>query len=272
MSTEQAPGTREAREPLSCSSVLAGTETIYAATMGYGIYRCRLEKEWERISTPELERHTVNRLVLAGETLYACTSDGLISFDGEKWEQEELELPCFQFRAEGGCLYACTTHGLWCSHGSSWGMAAFSDRKVYDILNVPQYLILGCEKGLALYDRFSSAWMEFDLGTGITSLAVHHGQLIGVSEHGELVVGNPQKGFERFRYKGLFLFSVAVRGQQLLLCTDRGLYRICWLGGRLTMRPVDACGPVTDVDIRGDRMYLATLYEGIRQIDGVPAG
>ncbi|MGN7456577.1 hypothetical protein ACTHPH_17355 [Paenibacillus pasadenensis] len=272
MSRDHAAETREAREPLSCSSVLAGGGTLYAATMGSGIYRKREEHRWERISTPEMDGLTVNRLVLAGERLHACTNRGLYIFDGEEWETEELELPVFQYRAEGGCLYACTTHGLWCSHGADWGSAAFADRKVYDIVNVPQYLILGCEKGLALYDRFSSAWMEFDLGAGVTSVAVCHGRLIGVSELGELVVGTPQHGFERYRYPGLFLFSIAVRGGQPLLCSDRGLYRAAWLGGRLALRPVETTGPVTDVDASGERLYLATLYEGIRQLDGMLPG
>lgn len=258
--------------PLSCSSVLAGSRCLYAAAMGGAIYGKHGQGEWERISAPDEPHAVVNRMVMAGETLYACTSRGLMVYDGAEWDQEELELPCYQFRASAGCLYACTSQGLWCSHGASWGAAAKNDRKVYDLLNVPQYLILGCESGIALYDRMSAEWMEFDLGTGVTSLAVYYGQLVGASENGEMVVGNRKGGFDRYRYGGFFLFSVVVKGGRLLACTDRGLYRISWLGGCLTMMAVSSRVPVTDVDIRDGIIYLATLYDGIQQVEELPGG
>jgi hypothetical protein len=254
---------KEERLPLSFSSVLAGSDSIYAASVGGGIYRKAPAGVWTNISDPFLEGSTVNRLNLYGDTLYASTSTGLYSYTQEEWE-EELDFPCYQYRVEGGCRYAATAYGLWCDYTGTWGRVAYSDIRVYDFINSPQFMIVAHEQGLAMYDRMTDGWADFALDTGVTSLAVFQGHLLGSSERGELIIGNKQGVFDRINFKNTFVFSVLKKDSSVFVCTDKGLYRFGYLLNQPTLFSIKLGGPITDIDCRGGQLYMATLFEGIK--------
>ncbi|WP_313997600.1 hypothetical protein [uncultured Paenibacillus sp.] len=255
----------ESFTPLSFSSVQAGDGTLYAASLGGSIYRTGLEGAWERLSNPVPEQLTVNRMALYGEQLFACTNKGLFCHGFEQWE-EELEIPCFQYRVEGGCRYAATAYGLFCDQTGSWGSIACYDKRVYDFLNLPQLLILGHEDGLSIYDRMTDEWAGFTVGAGVTSLAVYKGHLLGSGEHGELIVGNKKGRFERIRFAGLFVYSVMKRGGHLFGCTDKGLYRIGIINGYPWLFSFVKGGPVIDIDVQNGQLFMATLYNGVKTV------
>ncbi|AJY74460.1 hypothetical protein [Paenibacillus beijingensis] len=221
---------------------------------------------WHEITDDSQELRTVNRMRLYREKLYICTNEGLMSYSQGEWEMEELEIPCFQLRIAGRCAYAGTAYGLWSCCSGSWKMVGYPERRVYDFLNVPQYLILAHDKGIAVYDRLTDSWADFNLGTGVTSLAVYRGHLIGATENGGLVVGNKKGGFDRVHYRRTIVFNVMNKGENVFLCTDKGLYRYGYLLGQATMYSVRLGGPVADADLQNGSLYIATIFEGIKTL------
>jgi len=249
------------------SSIRMDGNILYAASPGNGIYQSIGAGDWMRISEELGSDVVVNRLHAAEGKLYACTNNGLYEYEDGIWEKPELAVPCYQYKTSGQCSFAATDYGLWHSCGDAdWHRVACPDRKVYDFINLPQFLIVGHEHGIAMYDRFVDEWSEFALGTEVTSLAVCKGHLLGAGAEGELIVGNKRGGFDVVKFGNRLVFTLVRHGSSVFACTDKGLYRIGFLRGQVTLFAVKTGFPVTDIDSDGEHLYMATLFEGIQQM------
>ncbi|MBH5318701.1 hypothetical protein I6N90_12920 [Paenibacillus sp. GSMTC-2017] len=246
------------------SSVKASPFGLFAASVGYGVYEIDEQFNWEKIDAGLPDTTSIHRLQLHSELLHACTNNGLYEWMGESWEHEGLALPCYQYRRTGGASYAATDDGLWIKTASKWGLLACEGKRIYDFLNLPQYMIVGHETGISLYDRFMDDWAHFELERKITSLAVYRGHLIGASDQGELMVGDKKGKFDRIRFGKKFIFSVAAKGNEIYVCTDQGLFKLAYIANKLILLSVMLGFPVTDVDVHGEELYMATLFQGIQ--------
>lgn len=252
--------------PLSFSSIVSCKAQLYAASLGGEIFLKEDGEAWQLIASPDNgDGITINRLTTNGAALFACTDMGLYALRGQEWEAEELSMPCYHYKADGNVRYAATAYGLFADNGSGWQPAAANDRKVYDLLNGPQFLVIAHETGFSIYDRMMDDWLSFNSGTGITSLTVCQGYLLGAAEDGRLLVGNKKGGYDLIRFPGMLLFSVIRRGMEIFACSDKGLFRVGIANGNPILFSMFCGGPVIDMDIAGNECFCATLYEGIRQ-------
>ncbi|CAM3559707.1 hypothetical protein PALU110988_28850 [Paenibacillus lupini] len=249
------------------SSVRVGQESILAASVGYGVYEINEFGEWNKLGVGMPENATVNRLQLHSGVLHACTSEGLYVFDEEEWVDTGLAVPCSQYRLLGGTGYAATEYGLWAEISGEWQKFACPEKRVYDFMNLPQYLVVAHESGISLYDRFMDEWAEFELNRAVTSLSVFRGYLIGASDKGELLVGDKRGRFDRIRFSGKFIFSVVSIGIDTYVCTDHGLFRLSQIQSHFSLLSVKLGVPVTDVELHDGRLYMATLFQGIQYLD-----
>jgi hypothetical protein len=163
-------------------------------------------------------------------------------------------------------MLAATQYGIWCRTEAGWLNWAYADSAVYDLLYLPQFLIAGCKRGIALYDRLTGEWIDYALQTAVTSVAVYRGRLIGVGECGQLIVGNKRGGFEIYRFDGLFMMSLIPKEREVYVCTDRGLFRLGLVRDSITLLPVRLGFPVADADWIDDTIVVATLFRGIQSI------
>jgi len=250
------------------SSIAAGDDSaIYVSSLGRGVYRIGPSGEWSELGENWPAGVSVNRLQMSGGTLYACTSQGLLAYKEARWTATELAVPVYRIReVMGGRLLAATQYGVWCRTEDGWLSWAYSDAPAYDLLYLPQYIIVAREKGIALYDRLTGSWADLPLPAAVTSVAVYRGILIGTGDRGELIVGNRQGGFAMCRFEGLFLLSLIMKGREVYACSDRGLFRIGAVGGRFTLLPVRLGFPVADADWAGDTLVLATLFESVQTV------
>ena len=72
------------------SSVKAGDDCLFAASVGHGVYRIDGDGEWEKLGDGLPELTNVNRLQWQHELLHACTSSGLYEWNGDRWENDGL--------------------------------------------------------------------------------------------------------------------------------------------------------------------------------------
>lgn len=249
------------------SSVKAGSFGVFAASVGYGVYEIDQEQNWDKLGSGLQDHASIYRLGLHHELLHACTGNGLFEWMGDQWEKDGLSLPCFQYKRIGGACYAATDDGIWFRTGSKWGLLCCEGKRVYDFMNLSQYVIVGHNSGISLYDRFMDEWAHFELDRSVTSLAVYRGHLIGASDRGELIVGDKKGRFELIQFGRKFIFSVTVKDDITYACTDQGLYRLTYIADRLIMLAVQTGFPVTDVDLRGDTLYMATLFNGVKTME-----
>lgn len=249
------------------SSVKATPYGVYAGSVGYGVYEIDGDSNWDKLGQGLPDKASIHRLQHQNELLHACTSEGLFEWMGERWENDGLTLPCYQYRNIGGARYAATDNGLWMRTGGKWGLLACEGKRNYDFINLPQYVIVGHETGIALYDRFMDEWAEFELDRHVNSLAVFQGHLIGTSDLGELLVGDKKGRFDRIAFGGKFIFSVTAKGRDVYVCTDQGLYTLAYVSNRLMLISVKLGFPITDVDVEGDKLYMATLFQGVQSME-----
>lgn len=80
------------------------------------------------------------------------------------------------------------------------------------------------------------------------------------------MVGNKRGGFDLVRYGRIKILSVAGHGGRVYACTDRGLYRILPWNGSFHLCSVKTGAPVTDLAFDGERLFLATYYEGVQTL------
>ncbi|MFC4099609.1 beta propeller repeat protein [Paenibacillus xanthanilyticus] len=251
--------------PLHFSSVkVQGDRSLVAASPGKGVYHRKEHGEWQRMSDGLPSESMVHRLQTMDRRLYACTSKGLYQLQDNRWVNGDLEQACYQYKEEWGSAFAATDDGLLYRNGGEWRQSAYKRMIVYDFLFTPEYLYIGLESGIGMYDRMTDQWAGFPLGSGVTSLAADRTRLIGATDSGELVMSTGRGGFERIRFGDMFVFSVVSRLPHVYVCTDKGLFRVGRLGGRLTLFSLKPGLPVTDVDWLGSDLYMATLSKGIQ--------
>lgn len=251
---------------LGFSSVSSSNDGMFAATYNEGIYRKRYGGKWEQENQGLPEETVINRLQQIDGRMYACSNKGLFSHDANQWYPTDIRTPCYQVMKLGGCIAAATEYGLWCEIGKSWESIAYPNLIVYDLLITPQYYFLGFNKGISLYDRYTDLWAEFQLETPITSLAVYRGYLLGVTSEGELVQGNKKGGFTKIGFGGLSIYYLKSTDTGVYICSNRGLYRLEMIGQRLIIRSLFFGCSVTDMNLSGDSMYIATLNQGLKKV------
>ncbi|ALS30105.1 hypothetical protein ABEV74_01050 [Paenibacillus cisolokensis] len=251
---------------LPFSAVVAGQDAVYAASAGYGIYRLADGGGWEKLPAAGLDKAAVNRLAISGNTLAACTDRGLFYYRQNLWAASPLAIPCYRYRLFKSGAYAATEYGLWYSGDGNWHPIACQERKVYDFIHLPHYLVIAHDNGISVYDRFAGEWAEFPLPVAVTSLSVYRGHIVGSCETGELVVGNKRGGFELIRIPGRFVFSVTDKGGDVYACTDRGLYRLGWLQRQISLFSVRLGFPVTDIEKKDGELLMATLFQGVQSM------
>lgn len=252
------------------SSVKAGQDSIYAASVGHGVYEWNGEDSWEKLGNGLPEQANVHRLQLHSEMLHACTNEGLFQLIDGEWSNTGLAVPCYQYRLLGSTSYAGTEYGLWTYVRGRWEQTDCHNKRVYDFMNLPQYLIVGHESGISLYDRFMDEWVEFKLDRAVTSLSVYRGHLIGASDKGELMIGDKKGRFDRIRFGNHFIFSICASDNELFVCTDHGLFRLAYIHNQITLLSVKLGFPVTDIDRQGETLYMATLFQGIQSMEILP--
>ncbi|GIO11220.1 hypothetical protein J19TS2_07750 [Cohnella xylanilytica] len=241
--------------------------TIMAAPAGRGIWIAPPQGNWLSCMEGLPEGLHVNRIQLGRDRAFACTDAGLYDWTGTRWTPTDMPLTCYQVREVGELLFAATAQGLWCRTENGWKSTASPHQAVYDFLYAPQYIFLAMDGGIAMYDRLTFTWEQFPMGTAVTGLGVFRSRLLGVTERGELLQGDRKGGFEKIRLPGLFVFRAASAAGSVYLCTERGLYRLSELRGQTAAISVSMGLPVTDLDERGGRLYMATLSEGVQTIE-----
>ncbi|UVI28658.1 hypothetical protein [Paenibacillus spongiae] len=238
--------------------------SLIAASLDQGIYHMSEQGDWSKLSEGLPDRTTVNRLQVIKGRVYACTSQGLYRLHRKRWQYADISQPCYQFKEEWRFIFVATQNGLIYKAKGDWQLSAFENAVVYDFLFTPQYLYIALDKGIAMYDRLTDRWATFELKVGVTSLAAERDRLVGSGEKGELIVSNGQGGFETIQFGGIFVFAVATKAQHVYVCTDKGLFRLGSLHGRITLFSIKAGVPVTDIDWHGTDLYMATLSKGIQ--------
>jgi len=240
--------------------------TLLAASLGRGVWRKPTgEEQWERLGAGWSSDTHTNRLHLYDNRAYACTNKGLLQLsDDGVWQATDLEVTCYQFLEFGRSALAGTSYGLWVRKHEMWEPASHAQSAVYDVMYLPEFIILALDDGVAVYDRYMCEWSQYPLQTAITSLAVYHGFLLGTTEKGELLVGNKRGGFNKVHISDLFVFSLVTRQGRVYACTDHGLFRVGRLYEDVTLFSVKLGFPVTDADVDDDQLYMATLFQGVQ--------
>jgi ligand-binding sensor domain-containing protein len=250
------------------SSIKRLSSELVAAPLGQGIvHKKQLTDEWVEINEGLPEETHINRLQVHVDQLFACSNKGLYYCNEGTWIPTDLAFACYQYKEYGKIGLAGTSNGLWYTEGQGWNLMMRSDVTVYDFLYLPQFIVLATNEGLSILDRLTSTWMNYRYNSAITSLAVANGIILGVTEHGHLLMGNKRGDFECYRMGNRFIFSVVTLEDQVYVCTDSGLYRISQFRNNLTMVAVKLGCQVTDVDGDDSYLYLATLFEGVQRIE-----
>lgn len=245
------------------TSVEAFGDHIYAASFDRGVYR-KTQGTWTPDHDGLPEGTVVNRFRVVDERLYACTNRGLFAYDNGGWQATGIDFPCYQLIKRGRFLTAATEYGLWCSAGRQWHSIAYRSIVVFDLWMTPEYIYMATSGGIAMYDLLTDEWAEFPMHTAVTGLASGQGALLGISADGRFVLGNKRGGFEFIRYEGLTFNALKQTASGLLACTNRGLYRVEIWAGRLMLRALLTGYRVTDVNLSGNSLYLATLNRGLQ--------
>jgi hypothetical protein len=257
--------------PIHFSSVRVQSDrSVIAASPGKGVFHKSEQGQWNGLSKGLPQSANINRLQLVNDSVYACTNKGLYQLEQQEWRFAEIDQPCYQYKEEWGYGFAATASGLLYRSSDKWNKSAYESSIVYDFLFTPQYLYIGLDQGIGMYDRMTDRWASFQLEYGVTSLAASRDLLLGANEQGELVVSNGEGGFSTIKFGDIFIFSVVAKHAQVYICTDKGLYRVSRLTERLTLFSVKPGVPVTDIDWLGRELYMATLSKGIQTMQTEP--
>lgn len=287
---------RDSSDILNFSSIkLMDKHTLVAAPLGKGLVRRTLDSEWEPMMEGLPEGTLINRLQVEHHQLFASTSEGLYVWKDGEWVFHGLVIDCHQFRIREGGMLAATTCGLWrlplsdseqgqhdgastahspdlpYSHSNAqgkWEMIIRTSSVLYDFLFLKKYIVMALGKGLSLYNRYTRQWLDCDFGYAVTSVAASKQHVLGVTDKGELVVVDLNGNCERFKFEDIFVFAIVPSGDQLFVCSDRGLYKIVYWGGATPrLVSVSLGSHVTDMDFDGKNLYMATLFEGVKILE-----
>ncbi|TBL71379.1 hypothetical protein [Paenibacillus thalictri] len=249
------------------SSITIGPDDmLVAAALGSGVYRIFKEGHMACMDNGLPEGTIVNRLQQDRDVLYACTNKGLFHLEGDSWQADEVTVPCYQLKSEGGYCFAATQYGIWCKSSKGWLKTDIYNQEVYDFIQSPDFLFLGSECGLSIYDWYTSSWIHYPMGSPITSMASLQGRLVGTTGQGELVFGNAKGAFDKVVFERFFFYSVIASGGKVYACSNRGLFLLTCFRDNLRLISIKQGIPVTDVAFGGSTFYLATLYDGIQTI------
>ncbi len=245
---------------------------MLAATLSGEVFvKEQLDEKWVARQGGLPEGTKINRISSHGDRVFACTGHGMYEYWDERWHLAGPKLPSYQYRRAGGVSHIGTENGVWYSIGFKWKPFACEGRVIYDFMYLPHCYLFAHDKGISLYDRFVDEWIHYDLSCRITSLAIYHGHIVAVSDTGELYTGTRKGEFQRARFPHLFLFSLKTKGDTVYVCTDRGLYKLAVIASQITLISLNFGLAVTDVDMSGDQLYMATLFDGIQQMDTMVA-
>lgn len=242
------------------------TRSLIAAALDQQMYRIDADGRWTELSRGWTPDATVHRLEAVYGHAFACTSGGLFMHREHRWQRTHLTLPCYRLSSLYQTPYAATAYGLLHRSGNDWRRATPDETPVYDFLLLPEYWVLGTEKGVSLYDRYVGEWAAIPLPQPVWSVSSAGGHIVGTTKDGELVVGDRQGRFDRYRFGDQFLFSVRRFGTQTLVCSDQGLYELQVWRGRVVLLAIRSGLTVTGVDVLGNRLELATLFHGRQSI------
>lgn len=240
--------------------------TLLASSVNEGIFRIEAGGAWVRSDRGLPKGTDVYRLESAGNNVYACTNKGLYRLQDDRWELTVVTGTCSRLIQKEGILMAAADSGLWVKDKYGWLNMDYTDQPVYDVLATSTLIYMAQPFGLTILDRYTQAMDEIRLGTGVNSLAVLQGALVGATTGGDLLVGNKRGGFELARFGRIKLFSVAEAAGRVYACTNRGLYRILNWNGRCHLCSVKLGFPVTDLVHDEKKLYLATYFEGIQNL------
>jgi hypothetical protein len=190
----------------------------------------------------------------------------LLYYHLNSWNKTDIQIPCYDVIFQDIYLTASTEIGLLCEMSGKWMNIAYPNWITYQLLITPELLFLGSQYGIAMYDCLTGLWHEFYLNTGVTSMAVYHKRLIGVTEQGNLMVGDMQGGFVETSFDHIFIYSLKQHQNEAYICTNRGLYRISVFNNNLVLRSVELGYAVTDLQITNDYYIITTFQNGIKKI------
>ncbi len=250
------------------NSILVGPDSaVYAALVSKGIVKVVDSGLQELLLAGWPEGTIVNRLQMYNNTLYACTDKGLYLYRNQEWKTTDIQIPCYQIRENAGFGFAATESGLWCGSGHHWKCSAFTNKVVYDFISLPHYLIVGLADGIFFYKRDSRDWGKLYEGHSVTSLAVFYNQLIATTTQGELIVGTSRDRFEALRFGEMYASHLIPKGNEVFLCTDKGLFRLGFINAEIQLLSVHNDCLVADVDIFNNKLYMATYFSGIQTLE-----
>ncbi len=249
-----------------CTILVGPNQQIYASTLEGLVVRRSQSGEIESLTSGWQPGITVHRLKMYNRILYACTNQGLFLYKNGTWTSTSIHSPCYQVREHNGFGYAATSDGLWAGSIADWKPAALAGLKVYDFLPLPNYIVVAHARGMSYYDRYASEWADIYREHSVTGLTAFHNHLIGVNDLGQLVIGNKRGGLDAYGFGDLFMMGIVTRGHDVFACTDRGLFRLGFIGGSIQLLSVIQSSMVTDVDQDHGRIYVATMFDGIQTI------
>ncbi len=252
---------------LRFSSIVATEEgVLFAATMGQGIYKIDPDNSWV-IANEGLPDHTMTyRLKVVNSMLLAATHKGLFFYENEHWYPTDIQVPCYDVVKRDSYLSAGTEMGLLSQIAGKWRTVAYTDWIIYQLLTTPEFLFVGCQHGIAMYDCLTGTWHEFNLRTRITSMAVYQKRLVGVSELGNLVIGDMKGGFTESQFGNLFIYALKQNQQEVYACTNQGLYKLSIFKGDVMLKSIVLGYAVTDIEFTDQYIIAVTYQNGIKKI------
>ncbi|WP_166246546.1 hypothetical protein [Paenibacillus turpanensis] len=239
-------------------------EHLIAATFGQGIYIQSDVEKWERMDAGLPSQAIVYRLHVIEQNLLASTDQGLYYWNDKEWENAGLRFSCHRVAKSCCSLLAATDQGLAVLHGNhQWKCIAFEGKHVYDMVSTPNYLFVAFEKGVAYYDVLTGDWYDYQLTKAVTSLVLYQDYILGITTDGCLIQSDRRGGFQAVRFEGKCFYQLFRFGNQLLACSNQGLYRVELRSSGFQLQLMGISCPVTDVIEYKDRMIAATMHYGL---------
>ncbi|MCI3919528.1 hypothetical protein MO973_04690 [Paenibacillus sp. TRM 82003] len=259
---------KESKPPLHLTAIVAesAAQSLIAAGLDQQMYRFDANGRWSELSDGWTPGAALHRLESVYGHAFACTSQGLLMHRDDRWHRTHLSVPCYRITSLYQTPFAATESGLLHRSGNDWSRATPDETPVYDMLLLPEYWVLGTERGITLYDRYTGEWATFPVAEPVWSVSFADGRIVATTKSGALVVGDRKGGFNRYRFEDQFLFSVRRFGTQTLVCSDQGLYELNAWKGRVVLLALRSGWTVTGVDVLGDRLEMSTLFHGRQSI------
>jgi hypothetical protein len=121
-------------------------------------------------------------------------------------------------------------YGVWCKEGGNWMNLAAPHSYVYDLIAYPDYLILGTDRGISIYNRSTYEWVHYPQQAAVTGLAVFQRSVMGVTDTGALLIGDQQGGFLKAAFSDLCIYTISPIRGNVYVCTERGLFQLGSMG------------------------------------------